>query len=132
MDCYALTTFDMPNSVKYCSGFDGCTNLNSINLSDSLEFMPLFMGCSSLKTLKIPDKASYVDGFGNFIGCDNLTSFTVGDNHLWYFSEDGVLFRKDGYNGQSQLSVFPPGKPGESVIPDHVIQLAQGASSFYL
>ena len=102
MNCYNLSTINIPSSVTYISrsAFAGCDHLDSliwnsklspdlvteycrsslkkVYIGDSVDVIPngAFGGCSSLECVRIPEDVKKI-GRGAFAGCSKMASITL-------------------------------------------------------
>ncbi|MCD8207983.1 MAG: leucine-rich repeat protein, partial [Bacteroidales bacterium] len=90
-----------------------------------------FANCVTLKIINIPDTVRYISvvngGYasGCFAGCSALQEVNIYVTEKavepMYFSEDGVLFRKTGYEDDVELYYYPYGKSDKTyVVPSDV------------
>ena len=116
-----------PGAFENCSALSEVLFGSSSSLSNIGDYA--FRSCSALSSIIIPDA---VEGFGysTFAGCDLLNEIGAPDGSTKWKSIDGVL-----YDIQSNsLTLYPPAKKGDFVIPSTVTAIGVGAfsSSSYL
>ncbi|MEG2947004.1 MAG: leucine-rich repeat protein, partial [Bacteroidales bacterium] len=146
-NCTALTEVRLPKQTQtvYTSLFEGCVNLQKADLTNATNLKSLnnmFVDCESLTTVLLPQNG-VLSSFGAsaFKGCASLKSIVIPatvkaaggvtgrmfenagiesviatEGHPAYKTIDGVLYSTDG----KSLYVYPRGKQGDVVIPDHV------------
>lgn len=103
-----ITEIVFPESlIQIKGGFLGCTGLETIAIPESVkEIYPYaFQGCSSLEEIMLPKNVINI-GMGAFLGCEDLKSIEVDPLNIFYYSVDGVLFKRE----YSTLHTFPAGK----------------------
>ena len=76
-------------------------------------------GCSGLTSVTVPSSVTNI-GFGTFLCCSGLKSFSVVSNNPSYSSVNGLLCSKDG-------KILIAGVNGEVVIPLGVTSIGRGA-----
>ena len=98
------TTYTIPEGVTRLSmqAFHAALNLTEVTIGSDVEYI----------------------GYSVFSDCDNMLSFNVDEDNLFYCSVDGVLFDKE----MTELLFYPVGREATTyVIPETVTQLAQSA-----
>ncbi len=104
--------------------FYGCKSLESVNITASLKTLgdSAFRGCDALKTVTLPATLQTVEG--NIFSIPNqITNFNVA-NGSYYYSQDGVMFAKDG----PTMLYYPCGNTRTSyTIPNGVTKVAYDA-----
>lgn len=100
-----------------------------------------FMGCKNLISVVIPDSVTLIaEGVYDtktdnvvgsaFNGCSKLQSITVvgskGESSA-YYTDGGVLFRRNFQESKVELAIFPYAKDGSYVMPDGVSAIPAGA-----
>lgn len=113
-----LTDVTLPEGLKYIgtSAFGGCQGLTSIDLPDSVEGMGkfAFSNCWRLTQVNWPAGLRYFES-SYFTFCDSLAAINVHEGNEDYYSIDGVVFSRSGYDpyypttGPS-LIYYPTGK----------------------
>lgn len=118
MDCPNLTSVTFDNSMKTINlmAFSYCPKLTSIDLCNATAYGVAFMGCENLTTVTIGEKG----GFGGeaFMDCYNLKNINVAAENRLIYSEDGVVFIDSSH--KKVLKRCPPGREGQYEIPDGV------------
>ena len=95
-DCISLSSVNFGNNKYIGDGaFYNCSNLSSIALPTYTETIgaKAFYNCIKLSEVTILGDIGLI-GDSAFGYCNNITSFTV-ENSNRYFSNDGVLYRKE-------------------------------------
>ena len=109
--CTALTKVVFPKKLKEIrsSAFHGCESLISVEFPESLEALHTgaFRECKLIGTVHIPAKLTDISS-SVFSKCPSLREFTVSENNVRYFSEDGILYDR-GVKGDL-LCKYPEGK----------------------
>ena len=79
--CYALESFDMPNSVTALGGqiFGYCNSLKSVHLSENLQTLtgPTFYFCDALTSVEVPPSVTRIETIA-FDFCASLKSIKIG------------------------------------------------------
>ena len=77
-NCTKLTSIDIPNSIRYLSGFGGCTGLTSIIIPTQVTEIGAvaFQTCTNLTSIFIPDSVKIIDEYA-FEGCTKLSTVTI-------------------------------------------------------
>lgn len=57
----------------------------------------------------------------------SLTEFVVDEANEYYYSQDGVLYKKEEYSGDNILHSCPPAKKGEMTVPSDVAGIGEYA-----
>ena len=113
--------------TSICNGaFHSYYHITSVKLPSTLTTIGnhAFVFCYGLTSITIPASVTHI-GDGALTG-GALTSITVDEANPNYSSEDGVLFNKN----KTTLLLFPPGRPGDYIIPEKVDTIANGAFEF--
>lgn len=146
--CSSLSNIELPSGITSIgqSSFSDCTSLSSILLPDGIVSigesafnhselqnidLPLFVDYigstafydTNLTSVFIPEGLDNIEDSA-FGACDNLVGFTVHDNNVSFFAEDGVLFENTSKG--VQIKCYPAGKHGAYTIPSGV-SLGEGA-----
>lgn len=139
--CTNLQTVTIPSdsNLSYIgiAAFCRCTNLISIQLPNSIRELAMdsFCRCSALETLNLPEGLQYVrqdaltqtgikkldipstcESFNSWNSLPKLEWVDVAPNNPTFFSEDGMLIRRNG----GYLTVFPAARTGDWVFPKSV------------
>ena len=79
--CTELTKVDLPDSLKYLSGFGWCTRLTSIDIPEKVVQIGVnaFAGCTGLEIIRMPNTVTEVSGFA-FEGCTGLKTVQMSMN----------------------------------------------------
>lgn len=86
-----------------------------------------FFQCHKIERIHIPDSVSRIgeDGWANaFVECKGLSHITVDPNNDAFYSENGVLYRRDGL-----LLCYPSSLEGPFTVPGNCFGFAH--NSFY-
>lgn len=80
-NCKNLITINLPSSLTYLSGFNGCTNLSSILIPASVMTIgsSAFFDCSILNNVIIPENVKVIESAA-FAHCINLSSIKLPQN----------------------------------------------------
>lgn len=96
---------------------EGIKSLNAI----------VFQNCCNLTDMTIPASVTSINlqfSSGCYMaGCSSLREITVADDNVSYSSQDGILYNKE----KTQLLCCPPGKVGNVIIPDGMIDIDSAA-----
>lgn len=114
--------------------FHNCTALTELTIPDSVSFIvPLevvgqfavFENCGALRQVHLGRGVIDIRWGWNsvFLGCTNLTSITVANDHPTFLSLDGVLLGREILS----LEFVPMGREGRYEIPKGVTSIARGA-----
>ena len=99
-NCYALETFNMPDSVIRLGGqiFGDCTGLKNVHLSNNLQILAgaTFYGCDALTEIEAPGTVTFI-GNSAISYCPSLKRLKIGDKN----STPGVTFIEDCAIGSS-------------------------------
>ena len=121
-----LMEVDIPRSVENIGerAFIQCVSLKNITLPDNLKVIGDFAFSESAigPEIVIPQGVSSI-GVRAFGGCASLNNIQVDENNAAYYSENGVVFSKDG----TELVCYPAGKVGSYTIPNTVTIIGYGA-----
>jgi hypothetical protein len=125
--CEGLTGVTIPASVTSVGldAFAGCTSLTRATFLDELDTFranDVFGAAGALTSAAIGDSVTRIHPLV-FMGCANLTEFSVAAANASFSSTNGVLFNKS----QSQLIQYPCGKAGTYEVPDGVTSIADYA-----
>ena len=73
-----IETITIPNSVKYLSGFDNCTKLDSFNIPSSVKTIgrKAFKNCTGIKEFNLPFGLKKIEGYA-FEGCTGITNIEL-------------------------------------------------------
>lgn len=147
---YDVLTFKLINNGKSYAVEKGVgiDYVDTIVIPDTHEGKPVveigeeaFANCTSLVHVQIPDSVTLIaEGVYDtknenligaaFSGCSKLREITVvgskGTSSA-YFSEGGVLFRRNFQESKVELALFPYAKDGSYVMPDGVTAIPAGA-----
>lgn len=114
--CSSLNSFIVPSELKIISeeAFASCTALETVTFTSDSVTTTLsdrcFADCTALRSVSLPSSLGTHDDDGviknPFIGCNNLTSFTI-SNHPTLTSEGGVLYRREG--AENAVYLYPNG-----------------------
>lgn len=92
--CYAIETFNMPDSVTILGGqvFGYCTGLKNIHMSNSLKIFAgaTFWRCTALTEVDIPGTITFM-GNSAFSNCSSLKRVKIGDKN----SAPGITYIED-------------------------------------
>lgn len=127
--CKKLITLILPNSVSLIENFafDGCENLKSLTVPANcreIKMMSIY-NCKRLEYAKLPSNLSKIDDT-NFSQCPKLVDISVNTDNIYFKSDNGVLYTKDGLT----LLRYPIGKSDTSFsIPSGVESI--GSYAFY-
>lgn len=74
----AITSVDIPSSVKTLSGFANCKNLTSVTIPNNVIEIGenAFQNCAGLETVSIPNSVTVI-GDHAFEGCSSLSSINI-------------------------------------------------------
>ena len=123
----------LPDSILYIgnSAFAFCDGLVGISLPVSLVMIDSFAFSYSegLKTIDIPAGIKYL-GTHLFYATHSLEGITVSPDNDSYFSQDGVLFGKNGNSNTTTLIHYPSKKTDvKYTMPFNVNGISEGAFS---
>ena len=110
----ALETINIPSTTTMlnASAFKDCTSLKDISFADNATNITInsmcFSGCTSLKEINLPSGAAFGNNLNVFYGCSALESINIAGEGGDYFSDNGILYRKDGDN--AKLITYPEGR----------------------
>ena len=127
--CKKLITLILPNSVSLIESFafDGCENLKSLTVPANcreIKMMAIY-NCKRLENVTLPAVLSKIDDT-NFSLCPKLLDISVNTSSLYYKSDNGALYTKNGLS----LLHYPIGKSETSfTIPLGVVTV--GPYAFY-
>ena len=103
--------------------FRDCTELETVDICESIKYIEsfAFYGCSNLKSVTIPKNVDSVGG-NAFAGCKKLASIDVDADNYFYYSVDGVLFRRFMRSKNDEWIVkYPAAKKDKTyVIPNYI------------
>lgn len=127
--CKKLITLILPNNVSLIENFafDGCENLKSLTIpANCMEIkMMAIYNCKRLENVSLPMNLSNIDDT-NFSQCPKLVGISVNSDNIYYKSDNGVLYTKNGLT----LLRYPIGKSETSyTIPSGVVTI--GSYAFY-
>ena len=76
--CVSLTSIDIPNKIRYLSGFKGCTGLTSIIIPNQVTELGYraFANCTNLTSCFIPDSVRIIKDEA-FVECNKISTFTI-------------------------------------------------------
>lgn len=122
-NCTALTTLNLPNSVKsissYC--FRGCSSLPSFVCPNgvSMLLIGIFTNCTSLKSFTIGSAITSCDLNSIAEGCP-IEEVFVAEGNKNFVAENGVLYGLNSFSGKkNSLAYYPVCRPGDTfTIPD--------------
>ena len=79
--CTELTKVDLPDSLKYLSGFGWCTKLTSVSIPDNVLRIGIsaFAGCTGLESIRMPNTVTQVNAYA-FDGCTGLKTVQMSMN----------------------------------------------------
>jgi len=89
--CTGIKEIELPNSIKYLSGFDVCTGLTSISIPSSVIELGsyAFSGCTGITSLTLNDGLKKIGNYA-FARCTGLTNLvipnsveSIGTSHLY-------------------------------------------------
>lgn len=109
--------------------FGKCSNLTKIVIPDNVTTIgdSAFTECSNLFSVTIPDSLTEL-GDSVFHKCSALEEIIVGHGNEKYYSQDGVLFKKEASG--LELTLYPAKKKGKKYnIPEEVNTIASSAFS---
>jgi hypothetical protein len=126
--CSALSNFDLPDSIQILApgAFDGAASFALEKLPDSLLSIEesLLVGCIRVTDLTLGSRVSSIST--SIWQPYTLQRLSVVDANLYYSSDSGAIYTKDG----SALVVLPLGFPGPSfIVPDHGVIVGAWAFS---
>jgi len=117
----------IPDSVTYLGreAFSYCENLTKITLPEGLECIEysLFSNCTALTEVNIPANVSIVRAYA-FSGCTALEAINAAPENKSFFSNDGMLFSRDGI-----LVCCPASKENISAFPEDIHTIGTTAFS---
>lgn len=123
-DCVSLESVYLPSkldSIGY-KAFSNCRSLKDIDIPNKVTFISnyAFSYCSSLTSLDLPASIEYIGDTVNgrealtFYGCDKLAAVNINGLNYKYYTEDGVLYAINLWDGNevdgSSLIFYPPAK----------------------
>ena len=128
LDCTGLTELDLPSELVKIgdNAFCDCTGLNEITIPDQVESLgdSVFAGCSSLIKVNIPASLQTINEEVPFQWCESLKEINVDADNQYYYSQDGILFKKD----TSYLLKYPEKKEGTAyAIPEGTVGIGNSA-----
>lgn len=103
-----------------------CDSLETLNLGDTCNDIndAVVISCAVLKEITIPNTVMRLCEVYN--GTPALSKLTMPDNGQYYYSEDNIIFTKDG----TSLVKYAPSRAGtDYTIPDHVTKIEAYAFS---
>jgi hypothetical protein len=112
------------------NAFFGCSSLVTVNLGDGVTSIGAnaFADCSKLININIPNTITSIDAGTAFGGCTRMSSINVAEGAPNYYSENGVLFGRNGIGGDVSMLKYPEGKEDTNyAIPAGVKTLRYGA-----
>ncbi|MDO4848069.1 MAG: leucine-rich repeat protein [Clostridiaceae bacterium] len=112
------------------NAFFGCSSLVTVNLGDGVTSIGAnaFANCSKLININIPNTLTSIDAGTAFDGCTRMSSINVAEGAPNYYSENGVLFGRNGIGGDVSMLKYPEGKEDTNyAIPAGVKTLRYGA-----
>jgi len=129
-ECIACPAFlkkaELPKTLKTVSyqAFSGCRRMRKITLPEGVEKIEsmAFEGCTALYSMTLPKGVKNVNASA-FVGCRNLEY--INSESDYFKSIDGILYSYD----MRDLICCPNGKWGRIVLPDGVVNIANGAFS---
>ena len=127
--CKSLITLILPNNISLIENFafDGCENLKSLTIPTAcreIKMMAIY-NCKRLENVSLHSKLNKLDET-NFSQCPKLTAINVNNESVYFKSENGVLYSKNGLT----LLRYPIGKSETSfTIPSGVVTI--GSYAFY-
>ena len=108
--------------------FSSCDNLKTVTIQNGVTRIEAFAfsNCRNLTTVTIPDSVRYVSSSA-FWGCENLKSLTVDSDNKYFYSTDGMLYRRKRKNKRIFVKC-PSGKKETTItIPAGVTGIADSA-----
>lgn len=129
--CESLESVNLPNTIDSIGegAFSGCEKLQTLTIPTSIAYLPnsICTGCKSLTAIHIPANVRFVKYPQYFLGCTQLTTITVADEHPLYTSVDGVVYSRD----MKKLVLWPTAKDAgaTATIPEGIEELGNSAMS---
>ena len=124
-----LQSIVIPKSVRVieANAFNYCDYLQTVIYDGKSSLLEIkenaFFNCKSLKQITVPASVELI-GVNAFSTCPSLESINVDVNNKNYCSVNGVLYSK---NMSVLVSVVPAYQTTSFVIPDEVVEIADGA-----
>lgn len=123
-DCVLLENVDLPSGLKSIEdyAFRNCKSLKEINIPNKVTTISIgaFSNCSSITSINIPPSIKYIGDSSSssealvFWGCDSLEAININGLNYEYYTDDGVLYKIEYYNGNaitgSRLVLYPSAK----------------------
>ena len=130
-DCESISELSFGKELKKIDNgaFENCKSISSINLPSGLTIIGdyCFEGCKNLEYISIPNSVTNI-GFLALEDCTSLISITM-DENSYYYSVDGVLFRKK----DDCLLWYPSSKTEPNyVVPNGIKEIYKIENCFYL
>ena len=127
--CKNLITLILPKNISLIGNyaFNGCENLKSLTVPTAcreIKMMAIY-NCKRLENVSLPSYLNKLDET-NFSLCPKLAAINVDHESVYFKSDDGVLYSKNGLT----LLRYPIGKSETSfTIPSGVVTI--GSYAFY-
>ena len=124
--CSMLQSVSLPSGLTsiQSSTFGYCRALSSISIPETVTAIgdKAFSNCTALGQITLPGALSEL-GSGVFSGCSLLTGVGISDDNDVFFSQDGVLYRRQPLS----LIILPMGKTGGFTFPEGITEIADYA-----